>query len=173
MKSAMRGFSLVELMVATVIALIAISALLALLVPVNRSLRQREALAEMNERARYAMAVIETDVQLAGFYGLSTRGTDFAYLSGGNVAVAGAQLRQTAAPLALLNTAAHSCGDNFAIDLAVPIQGDDNRFQLGRNRRAGCTARGGGARVDTDTLTIRRAVTATSDRKSTRLNSSH
>jgi type IV pilus assembly protein PilW len=155
------GFSLIELMVAMTIGLLALGALLSLISPVNRSLNLRESLAEMNERARTAMAVMETDVQLAGFYGLGSRGADYAYLSGGNIAAAAApaQLRQTAAPLATLNAAAQSCGDNFAIDLAVPIQGDDNRFALGANRRAACAARAGGARVGADTLTLRRAST--------------
>jgi prepilin-type N-terminal cleavage/methylation domain-containing protein len=155
-----RGFTLIELMVAMTIGIVALAALLSLLSSASHALATRESVAEMQERARYALATIETDVQLAGFYGLSSRGGEFRYLSGGAPIATSAQLRQTAAPLAALGAAAHSCGDNFAVDLSLPLQGDDNRYQLGLNRRAACAARGGGARPGADTLTIRRANTA-------------
>ena len=153
-----RGFTLVELMIAMAIGLLALAALFSMLQSTSRALATRESVAEMQERARYALSTIEADVQLAGYYGLSAHGNDFGFLSAG-VAVAGsAQLQQTAAPLAALGTAAQSCGDNFAINLALPLQADDNRFQLGVNRRAACGPRGG-ARPGSDTLTIRRATT--------------
>ncbi len=154
-----RGFTLVELMIAMTVGLVALAALFSVVQSTSHALATREALAEMQERARYALDSIETDVQLAGYFGLSARGREFSFISGGIAIANNAQMRQTAAPLAVLGAAAHSCGDNFAVDLAVPLQGDDNRFQLGVNRRAGCAARGG-ARTGSDTLTIRRASTA-------------
>jgi type IV pilus assembly protein PilW len=159
-----RGFSLVELLVAMTIGIVALAALLSLLSSASRALRTREAVAEMQERARFAMATLETDVQLAGYYGLSSRGAEFRYLSAGDTTTVtpAALLLQSAAPLPMPGTAAHGCGDNFAIDLSVPIQGDDNRFRLGGNRRAACAARGGGARNGADTLTVRRAATSSS-----------
>jgi prepilin-type N-terminal cleavage/methylation domain-containing protein len=163
------GFTLVELMVAMTIGSVALAALLSLLSSASHALATRESVAEMQERARYALASIETDVQLAGYYGLSSRGSEFSFLSGGTSVATNAQLRQTAAPLTALGTGAQSCGDNFAVDMSLPLQGDDNRFQLGVNRRAACAARGGGARTGTDTLTIRRGNTTATTLDANRL----
>ena len=154
-----RGFTLIELLIAMTIGIAALAALLSLLSSASHALATREAVAEMQERARYALASIETDVQLAGYYGLSSRASEFSFLSGGASVATSAQLRQSAAPLSALGTGAQSCGDNFAVDLSLPLQGDDDRFQLGVNRRAACAARGGGARTGSDTLSIRRANT--------------
>ncbi len=153
------GFTLIESLVAMTIGSVALAALLSLLSSASHTLATRESVTEMQERARYALASIETDVQLAGYYGLNSRGGEFGFLSGGIAVASAAQLQQTATPLAALSAGAQSCGDNFAIDMSLPLQGDDNRFQLGINRRTACAARGGGARVGTDTLTIRRANT--------------
>jgi prepilin-type N-terminal cleavage/methylation domain-containing protein len=158
-KGASRGFTLIELLIAMAIGIVALAALLSLLSSASHALATRESVAEMQERARYALATIETDVQLAGYYGLNSRGSELSFLSGGVAVASAAQLLQTAAPLVALGAGAQSCGDNFAVDLSLPVQGDDNRFQLGVNRRAACAARGGGARIGTDTLTIRRANT--------------
>jgi hypothetical protein len=62
--------------------------------------------------------------------------------------------------VAALGASAHSCGSNFAIDLAHPIQADNNGYALGRNRGSECAPHGG-ARSGADTLTIRRANSAT------------
>jgi prepilin-type N-terminal cleavage/methylation domain-containing protein len=158
MKRLLCGFSLTELMVALLIGSLVLVALLQFLASAGSALHTRDAVGEMQERARYALAALEPDLQMAGYYGLTNRGSDFTYLTGGNVAAAlpAPALLQSAPPLGALGAAAHNCGDNFAVDLSRPIEAANNRFQLGRNRRAGCDAQGG-ARIGADTLTVRRA----------------
>jgi hypothetical protein len=61
-----------------------------------------------------------------------------------------------AAPLGALPSTAQACGNNFAVDLSRPVEGDNNRYVLGPGRAASCNARGG-ARAGADTLTLRHA----------------
>lgn len=64
-----RGFSLVELMIASAIGLIILAALIMVLVA---NIRSRDELAKANmqiENGRYASEVLKGDIQLAGFFG--------------------------------------------------------------------------------------------------------
>jgi prepilin-type N-terminal cleavage/methylation domain-containing protein len=156
-----RGFSLTELMVSLLIGSVIMVALLRLLAAASSTLHTRDTIAEMQERARYALAALEPDLQMAGYYGLSNRGSDFAFLNNGDAAGAlpPSALRPTAPAVVAPGASAHSCGSNFALDLVRPIEADNNRYLLGRNRSTDCAPRGG-ARNGADTLTIRRANSA-------------
>ena len=155
------GFSLTEVLVALALASLLLVGLTRVVTTASRALALRDVQAEMRERARYAMALLEPEIQMAGYYGLSARGGTFNWLQGGAVATAlpAAQMRQSSAPVATAPPAAHDCGSNYVLDLGVPLQADNDRFQLGPSRGAGC-APSGGARAGSDTLTVRRAATA-------------
>ncbi len=155
-----RGFTVPEVLITLLVSSLLIIALGRILGTVTRTLQLRDTQAEMRERARFALATLEADIQLAGYYGLTARGGDFRWLQTGNSAgaIAAASLAQTAPALIAAPGAAQECGVNFVLDLATPLQADNNRFALGRNRSAGC-APNGGARPGTDTLTLRRAST--------------
>ena len=155
------GFTLIEVLVALLLTSLLLVGLGRMLATTSRTLQLRDAQAEMRERARYALAVLEPDIQMAGYYGLTARGTDIRWLQAGDAAgaVSSAALAQAAPPLATAPTAVHDCGVNYVLDLATALQADNNRFALGRNRSSGCAANGG-ARRGSDTLTIRRASTA-------------
>lgn len=156
-----RGFSLTELMVALLIGSVILAALLRLLAAASNTLHTRDDIAEMQERARYALAALEPDLQMAGYYGLTHHGGNFVFLSDGDAAAAlpATALSPDAPPVAALGVSAHSCGSNFALDLAHLIEADNNRYVLGRNRGSECAPHGG-ARSGADTLTIRRANSA-------------
>jgi type IV pilus assembly protein PilW len=152
------GFTLTELLVTLLITSLLSLALFNVMASASRMQRTHDQVAELRERARFALDTIEPDIQMAGAYGLSARGADFRWLQAGNAAaaIAAALLAQNAAPLATAPSAAHECGVNFVLELATAIQADNNRFQLGRNRSSACAANGG-ARLGADTLTVRRA----------------
>lgn len=154
------GYSLTEVLVALLLTSLLLVALGRVLATVSRTLQWRDSQAEMRERARFALAILEPDIQMAGYYGLTSRGTDFRWLQSGDAAgaAAPAALSQSAPPLASTPAVTHDCGVNYALDLAVPLQADNNRFALGRHRTGGCAA-SGGARRGTDTVTVRRAAT--------------
>ncbi len=71
------------------------------------------------------------------------------------------ELRQNDPQFAAVPAAVHACGTNWALDVITSVQGADNVYDwapFGAN----CSAGGGGAEPETDTLTIRRAAVATS-----------
>ena len=64
-----RGFSLVELMVASTIGLIVFAALVTIFVQTSVARAEVERTSEQVENGRYAIELIAQDLQLAGFYG--------------------------------------------------------------------------------------------------------
>lgn len=153
-----RGFTVAEVMVAMLLGCLVLIAATRLIAVASGTLRTRDDAADLLARADMALDAMEADVQLAGYYGLADTGRDFGFLQGGDAAAAlpGTALRETAPPLAPLPASAQACGNQFAVDLAVPLAADNNRFVLGRGRTAACSARGG-ARAGADTLTVRHA----------------
>jgi prepilin-type N-terminal cleavage/methylation domain-containing protein len=64
------GFTLVELLVAVTLSALLIAAALGAFAAASRNYREAEQLARLQERASYALSVLEPDIQLAGFGGL-------------------------------------------------------------------------------------------------------
>ncbi len=63
------GFSLIELMVAVTLGLVLILALASLLAQQSRSRAELDKSAAQVENGRYALSILQSDIQLAGFYG--------------------------------------------------------------------------------------------------------
>lgn len=63
------GFSLVELMVAMVVALVIMAGVLRVFVGMRESFRLEDALSRMQENARYAVEALSVDARMAGFTG--------------------------------------------------------------------------------------------------------
>ncbi len=64
-----RGLSLVELMIAITLGLIVLTAILAVFSQNNRSFRQSDAVARMQDSARFALDTLARDIAMAGYYG--------------------------------------------------------------------------------------------------------
>ncbi len=133
-----RGFSLLEIMIALALGLALLGAFLVVLQRCREGFAAGESLARLQDAARHALSVLTPDIEHAGFYGFTN---------------------EPATRLVTgLPAGAHTCGTNFAIDLAIPAEGSDNTFRLGRDARdCAPTASAGGARAGSDTLTLRRA----------------
>ena len=169
-----RGFTLVELMIATVIGCIVVAAALTLYAHGRAVYRVNERIARLQEKGRFALSVIEPDIELAGYYGFTNQPRVVRLVRGAapavTVAVASA-LRQYAAlagdappaPAAGLPANAHVCGVNFAVDVMTPVQGSNGVFALGPGRATRCNAYQGRAQVGADTLTLRRVETQAND----------
>ena len=65
------GMSLVELMVAMLVGCLLVAAALTLYAHCRSTSRVTESAARLQEEGRYALSVIGTDAQLAGFYGFT------------------------------------------------------------------------------------------------------
>jgi type IV pilus assembly protein PilW len=175
-----RGFTLIELMVAMAIGVIIVAAALQMLAASRDAYRVNERVARLQEQARTAFAVMEPDIEMAGFYGFTQSAQTFRLLRGGStsaVVASALALRQFpllpggALPAAVggLPPGAHSCGVNFAVDVSMPVQGSNNVFALGRSPASSCDAYQGRARAGADTLTVRRASTKTTPAEANRL----
>lgn len=69
METRSTGFSLIELMVAVTIGLLLILALASLLAQQSRSRAELEKSAAQVENGRYAVSILQSDIELAGYYG--------------------------------------------------------------------------------------------------------
>jgi type IV pilus assembly protein PilW len=173
------GLTLVELMIGLVIGAISVVVSIEVYVRGRETYRVNERVARLQEQARVALAVIEPDVELAGYFGFSQMPGIVRLVHGGNpetVVASAAQLRQfplhtggaTPAAVTGLPSGAHACGVNFAVDVSMPVQGSNNTFAPGRSPTA-CNPYQGRAQADADTLTLRRAETQASPAEANRI----
>jgi type IV pilus assembly protein PilW len=165
-----RGLSLVELMVALTLGTILLGGAVYMYQQGRGTFVVNERQAEVQNAGRYVLALIEPDIELAGFYGYTSLAESVRFVSGGdtgNVTAYGSAMRQeqllptdpVPTPLANLGPAAHDCGRNYALDVSRPIQGTDNAYLLGTGADAAACGPIGAAMALADTLTVRRVAT--------------
>ena len=106
-----RGFSLVELMVALAIGLLLTSGALGIYTNSRTTLHTTERLAQLQDNTRFILDLMEPDVRAAGFWGLTNR-TDFVAGRAG-----------PADPVAI--GVANDCEANWSIDIDRPIEGSN------------------------------------------------
>ena len=133
------GLTLVELMVALAIGSFLVIGAVQIYTQSRQAFLVNESIARVQETAQFAMDTIEADLRMASNWGRNSRG----------LAVEGRSLAGTANPKGL-SVPAPTCGDGWAFNLALPIDGSDNAYALP------CGA-SGGAQVDSDVVTVRRA----------------
>ena len=155
------GFSLVELVVALAISLFLISAAVTVYVRGRVVFETNETVARLQDAGRYALSVIEPDIELAGYFGLSNTAASFRLVEHGRtqsfLATAWGLRQSAGTAISELGTAAHACGRNFAIDILRVAQGSNGRFALGPDATSACQPYPPGAESGADTLTLRRA----------------
>lgn len=153
-----RGFSLLEIVIALALSLTLVGACFGVLQRCRGLFAGGESVAQVNDAARHALAVLVADIEHAGFFGFAPPAR-VELLRDGVVVAADAALRQPTPELAVprvdLPAGAHDCGVNFAVDIRRPAQGTDNGYALGEHCEP--TASAGGARAGSDTLTVRHA----------------
>lgn len=74
MATKQQGFTLVELMVAMTIGLILLGGVITILTSSQQVYRVNDALARMQENARYAFQVLSRDIRMAGYFGCAGNG---------------------------------------------------------------------------------------------------
>jgi type IV pilus assembly protein PilW len=137
------GNGLVELLIAMTLALLVIGAAVAAFLKGRDAHAAAEAVAQLQETARYALGVIESDLRMSGYLGLHGHGGVIANLDG-PLADAGGDAVQF-----------DGCAPLWTTNLDEPVGGWDQaegRYGLG----ADCAANGGW-RASTDGLVLRRA----------------
>ena len=145
------GMTLVELLVALAIG----SFLMIGAVQVYNQSRQafviNESIARVQETAQFAMDTLEADLRMASNWGLMSRGTS----------VNGRSIPGNNNPLGV--AAPGGCGPIWALDLARPVVGNNNNYNLP------CAPGTGGAQPASDIVTTRRATVAATPLQAGRL----
>jgi type IV pilus assembly protein PilW len=144
-----RGLSLVELLVALVIGSLLIIGAVFVYSQSRKTHALSETVARLQENARFIMAFMEPDLQLAGNYGYSNVPSDIRYSDDTYVS----DMQAGDAKFGSGPAAEHTCGNNFSLDLTATVLGVENSYGLA------CGAFGAGAAAGADTLIIRRAST--------------
>jgi type IV pilus assembly protein PilW len=147
-RNSARGLTLVEIMVSMVIGLILVVGATTLYVNSRKSADVDDATARLQEVARYAMSVIESDTRMANYWGLIK--------DGASISNKPSQTGSNAAGL-ITSTAALNCGATHAIDVEQAVTGSNNSYPF-----SGSCAAFGGAAASSDTLTVRHASASTS-----------
>lgn len=128
------GFGLVELMIALVIGAFLMSASIAIYLKAREVRTALDANARMQEIARYAMTAIETDVRMAGYWGLTNRG-------------------ESVTANASLAFPSRCGGAAWLTPTLLYVDGSNNAYLAATN----CAAGSGGAQAGADVLVVRRA----------------
>ena len=144
------GLTLVELLVAMTIGLVLIVGATQVYLDSSKSYAVNETTARLQENARYALSVLEPDIRMSGYWGLT------------NVSdrITG-EAQPTDAQSALGGPAASTCGVNFPLLLGFPVQGTNDSYTA--TCAAGDIAVPGNsaAMPNADTITVRRASAVT------------
>ena len=131
----MRGFTLVELLIATGLLGAIAAAGLGGLLQASKAARHIAAEQTTQERAEYALATLEADIQMAGYFGFGTPTPDTAM--------------PQVPPLTL------PCGTEL-------LRGALRSVEVQPQYRLSCAAAGGGSAMNSPVLILRRASTRTS-----------
>lgn len=134
--------TLIELMVALAIGSFLLIGAVTVYIESRATFRITEAVARLQENARFVLDRLEPDVRMASYWGLNTRPSKV-------------QGRATPAdPVDPQLAVTNDCTANFSVDLATPVGGANN---IGGFPLPGCNnAFSAAAQPNTDTLVIRR-----------------
>jgi len=120
-----RGVSLIELMVALIIGLFLIFGAVTVYQQSRTTFRTTESVARLQEVARLALDVIESDVRMANYWGL---GNEADYII--NRAGPGETPQEPFASLATIVDYCGGAGSNWAINLEQYLEGTNNGYGL-------------------------------------------
>lgn len=158
LRALITGLSLVELLVGTAVATVAVGAGLALMQHGRRAQLDAEAAARLNDISTSALEALAAEVRLAGYLGQLPPGS----------AVAGSTPFGLPAPGGLTDAA--DCGPSLALDLSRPLASADGELAAAPGASLACRASPNGRwQVGSDTLVIRRASTAATNPAAGRL----
>jgi len=140
------GFTLVEIMVATLLAVLAVASAAGVVARGRGTYRSVESQARMEETARAALDLLGAEIHMAGYLGLAPPGTP----------VAGSTAVGNDAPAGL--GADGGCVASLALDFAAPVAGADGALAASQGVPLGCRASPQGRSIaGTDTLVLRHA----------------
>ena len=129
------GMTLIELMVALAIGAFLMIGAITVFMQSRTTFRVTESVSRLQENARFSLEVLEPDIRMAHYWGLTTATTNV-----GN----------RARPTAANGIGPDNCGNNWTINLDQAVQGSNNSYGFG-------CAGFGTVETNADTLTVRHA----------------
>lgn len=151
-----RGLTMIELLVGLAVGSLVIVGAVFVYSQSRTNYSINEAVARLQENARYALAVMEPDLQLAGNYGVMNDPVKMYYHNGSTTYAL--DLDPTDPQLSPAPAAIHACGRNFAVNVMQPVEGTNGAYGMDATN---CAPSLGAFIVGTDRLTIRRASSET------------
>ena len=136
------GLTMVELMVALAIGSFLVVGAVQIYSQSRHYFQINESIARVQETAQFAMNTIEADLRMASNWGRMSR----------SLAIEGRSIPGDDNPTGLASVPTN-CGTRWVLDLALPVDGENNAFTLP------CAALGG-AQAQSDLITVRRASVA-------------
>ncbi len=132
------GVTLIELMVALAIGSFLMLGALTVFMQSRTAFRVNESVSRLQESARFVIDVMEPDVRMASYFGLTSRSS---------------KIENSATPLDPVPAGldvTDDCGQNWTIDLQTEVDGNNNGYGWA------CAAFGTGAQPQADTLVVHR-----------------
>jgi type IV pilus assembly protein PilW len=139
-RSRLAGVTLIELMVAMAIGSFLMIGAITVFMQSRTTFRINESVGRLQENARYVLDVLEPDIRMAHYWGMTSR----------TVKIVGRATPADPTPAGL--GVAGDCGVNWSINLAIEVGGSNNGYTWA----CAVPAVGGGAQAGSDTLEIRR-----------------
>lgn len=140
------GLTLTELMVALAIGSFLMIGAITIYQQSREAFIVNESIARVQETAQFAMDTIEADLRMASNWGRNSRG----------LMIEGRAQIGVDDPDGVVPSSAQDCGARWVVDLAKPIDGNNNAFGLACLPTAGA----GAAQGNSDIITVRRATVA-------------
>lgn len=146
------GLTMIELLVALAIGSFLIIGAVTVQSQTRNTFTVNENQARLQETARYALSVLESDVQLASLYGYSNIADGIWLNDNDGNSYAAADMSTDKSSIGLTGKW-DDCGANQVFSVVYPIQAEDGEW------KKGCTTNGNGQIPGTDTLTVRHSGT--------------
>ncbi len=146
------GVNLIEIMVAMVIGLFLVLGATTLYVNTKKTSDVDDSMARLQETARYALSILETDVRMANYWGLSKDAAEFQNSATNETVDDTDPLTPDDDDIgkALEGSSAKDCGETTAFDVERYIDGTNSGYTLDCDEHSEALETG-------DTLTVRRA----------------
>jgi type IV pilus assembly protein PilW len=152
------GLSLIELLVALTIGSFLIIGAVTMQSQTRRTFDVNEQQARVQENARYVIAVIEPELQLAGVVGYLQDPNLVRWHNAGDDTPA-SELRSDSPAAPGLSAALQACGNNFAVDVLSTVTAFNGTSTV--DFPLDCDAEGGGQLASTDVLVLRHSAPTT------------
>jgi type IV pilus assembly protein PilW len=149
-----RGLSLIELLVALSIGAFLIIGAVTVQSQTRKTFTVNENQARLQETARYALSVLEPDIQLASLYGYSNNPWGIKMIDKDGNTIPAKLMQSGQAALNGVSAIYDACGTNAVTNVVWPIEAEDGEWTKG------CAPKGNGQIPGTDTLTVRHSGTA-------------